>query len=179
MEKALSMFAEASKFERTVGLDLVHEIHRGRCAHSPWLLQQMAPRLQQLDVKLVADYSHLTCVAEVAPGECPVFEEAIASLTPLVRHVHARVGYENGPQVSDPRAPEWARHVAGFERWWDAVWADQAKRGVLSTMTPEHGPATYQPALPFTREPLADIEEANAWLAERQSKRFPMIAAAS
>jgi hypothetical protein len=37
----------------------------------------------------------------------PDLNEAIDAAIPHVHHVHCRVGFEQGPQVSDPFAPEW------------------------------------------------------------------------
>ena len=37
-----------------------------------------------------------------------------------VDHIHARIGHPEGPQVNDPRAPEWEATVKAFW-WWDKV----------------------------------------------------------
>jgi hypothetical protein len=88
-------------------------------------------------------------------------------------HVHARVGHAQGPQVNDPRAPEWATELAAHERWWDLCWAAQERRGLAeSTLTPEFGPPTYQPTAPYTRAPLADLEGVCDWMTRRQRERF-------
>ena len=39
----------------------------------------------------------------------PDLNEAIDAAIPHVLHVHARVGFDQGPQVSDPFAPEWSQ----------------------------------------------------------------------
>ncbi len=84
-----------------------------------------------------------------------------------------RVGYDHGPQVPDPRAPEWLPYVEGFEVWWDKIWEAQKGKGDKhSTMTCEHGPPNYQWALPYTRQPIADIWEVNNWVQQRETKRF-------
>ena len=60
-------------------------------------------------------------------------------------HIHARVGYDHGPQVADPRAPEWLPYTEGHEAWWEEIWKQQAARGqAVTTVTPEHGPPNYQ-----------------------------------
>lgn len=60
-------------------------------------------------------------------------------------YVCARVGYDHGPQVPDPRAGEWLEYMEGHERWWDAVWRAAKDNGQeVVTMTPEHGPPNYQ-----------------------------------
>lgn len=76
-------------------------------------------------------------------------------------------------QVNDPRAPEWAATLAHHEKWWEEIWDAQAAAGVeVSTLTPEHGPAAYQPTVPYTRVPLTDIGEVNHWIALRLVKKF-------
>lgn len=88
-------------------------------------------------------------------------------------HIHARVGFEEGPQVNDPRSPEWLAHLEGFEVWWDLIWNEQRKSGMtITTCTPEHGAPTYQHTVPYTKQPLADVWEVNTWIGERQKKRF-------
>mmetsp|Transcript_25816 Transcript_25816/g.49010 ORF Transcript_25816/g.49010 Transcript_25816/m.49010 type:complete len:307 (-) Transcript_25816:337-1257(-) len=170
-EQARALFLELARVEAAADAPLVHEIHRGRCTYSPWALRRLLDSVPELE--LVADYAHFTCVTETAAGACPELEAALLAVHPRVRHVHARVGFDNGPQVPDPRAPEWLPHTRAFERWWDAVWDAQRARGLpLTSLTPEHGPPSYQPTLPFTRQPVADIEQVNLWLGRRQMRRF-------
>jgi hypothetical protein len=88
-------------------------------------------------------------------------------------HIHARVGYEEGPQVPDPRAPEYERHLAAHERWWSMIWDAQEKRGVTeSTLTPEFGAPDYLHTLPYSRMPVANLWDICNWQAERQKARF-------
>ncbi|KAK3258597.1 hypothetical protein CYMTET_32363 [Cymbomonas tetramitiformis] len=171
----LELYCEVQRLESSLQLPMLHEIHRGRAAYSPWSVRRVLPRVP--DVKFIADYAHFTCVTEVAPGTCPVLEDALKDIRPHVGHIHARIGYENGPQIPDPRAPEWMGHTEAFEAWWDAIWMEQARiQGKeVTTMTPEHGPATYQPALPYTRQPIADIDEINLWLGRRATQRISKL----
>ena len=91
----------------------------------------------------------------------------------MFHHTHCRVGYDNGPQVCDPRAPEWLPYMEGHERWWDAIWHASKKRGdSVVTMIAEHGPPNYQQTCPYSREPLAHIWDVNHWIHLRRQKRF-------
>ena len=75
-------------------------------------------------------------------------------------YIHARVGHMEGPQVSDPRAPEWSAEVERHMQWWERIAAEHARRGsAFLAVCPEFGPAPYMPALPFTRQPVTDIQE--------------------
>jgi hypothetical protein len=89
------------------------------------------------------------------------------------QHTHARVGYDQGPQVPHPAAPEYRTALEAHERWWTLIWRAQQRHGrARTTMTPEFGPDGYLHCLPFTAEPVADLEEINLWMAGRQRKRF-------
>lgn len=88
-------------------------------------------------------------------------------------HVHARVGYDQGPQVPNPTAPEYQPALEAHERWWRKIWQAQAERGLaVSTMTPEFGPDGYLQCAPFTQTPVADLVEINAWMAQRERQQF-------
>jgi hypothetical protein len=166
-DMAETFFREALKHDENV----MHECHRKRFLHSPWVCRDfLLPRFPKL--KLVADLSHFTCVAETDPSD-PDLTNVIRALAPMTHHVHCRVGYDHGPQVSDPRAPEWIHYMEGFERWWDIIWEAQIARGdTFSTFTPEHGPPSYQQTNPYSKEPLAHIWDVNHWIALRRQARF-------
>ncbi|HAS19048.1 MAG TPA: xylose isomerase, partial [Flavobacteriaceae bacterium] len=36
-------------------------------------------------------------------------------------HVHARVGFEEGPQVNDPQAPEWKKALERHLNLWETI----------------------------------------------------------
>eukprot|EP00730_Choanoeca_flexa_P001476 TRINITY_DN10650_c0_g2_i3.p1 TRINITY_DN10650_c0_g2~~TRINITY_DN10650_c0_g2_i3.p1 ORF type:complete len:317 (+),score=58.16 TRINITY_DN10650_c0_g2_i3:42-992(+) len=172
VDQADEFFQQAIELQKTEaeGLLLMHETHRKRYLHSPWVARDFVPRYP--DLKLCADLSHFINIAETDCQD-PVLNDVIHSLAPQVYHIHARVGYDHGPQVNDPRAPEWKEYLEGHEAWWDAIWDAQEARGQeRTTLCPEHGPPNYQQTLPYTRQPVADIAEVNHFIALRQQKRF-------
>ncbi len=88
-------------------------------------------------------------------------------------HIHARIGHPEGPQVNDPRAPEWAAQVAAHFGWWDEIVRTRLKAGArYFTFNPEFGPPTYMPTLPHTRQPVADLWDVCLWTAKRFEQRF-------
>jgi hypothetical protein len=88
-------------------------------------------------------------------------------------HIHGRVGHQEGPQVSDPRAPEFADAAAKHFVWWDAIFAAQRASGrSVMTFTPEFGPPTYMPSLPYTRQPLADLWDICLYMTQQIRARF-------
>ncbi|GGR37208.1 sugar phosphate isomerase/epimerase family protein [Deinococcus ruber] len=151
-----------------LGIPVAFETHRGCITYTPWSTLRLIERFPEL--KLTLDLSHWVVVCE----------RLLEDLKPLLErcferclHVHARVGFEQGPQVADPRAPEVATHLAAHERWWRAAWTAQRLQGYsISTLTPEYGPPPYQPVLPFTGVPTSDLNEVCDWMAARQLENF-------
>lgn len=149
---------------------VMHETHRKRYLHSPWVARDFLPSFPEL--RLVADLSHWVNVAETDTNDVDL-TQVIHDLAPQFDHIHCRVGYDHGPQVSDPRAPEWLPYMEGHERWWDTIWKAQAERGQKHlTIMAEHGPPNYQPTLPFSKEPVASIWDINHWIHLRRNSRF-------
>merc|ERR1712054_412174 len=108
-------------------MGVCHETHRNRFLYSPWVARDffgMYPEIKK-ELKLCADLSHWVNVAETSPGDA-VLTSVVMDLAPMVWHTHCRVGYEEGPQVADPRAEMWLPYTEGHEVWWDAIWRAQA-----------------------------------------------------
>ena len=168
LAEAEDFYGAMLEMERTTGIAISHETHRMRYFGNPWTTRAILEQFPTL--KLTCDFSHWVCVAERLLPDCG---DIIAMAASQCHHLHARVGYEEGPQVSDPRAPEWAAHLDAHEKWWDLVWQSQKQRGMaVSTLTPEFGPAPYLQLLPFTQTPVADLAEICDWMARRQVDRF-------
>ncbi len=168
LEECVRFFDAALNLEADLGIQLCHETHRSRSLFNPWRTNEVLDALPSL--KLCADYSHWVCVAErLIDSELDILERCAEQTI----HIHARVGHECGPQVPDPRAPEYARHLEAHERWWDLIWDSQHRRGATSTtLTPEFGPPTYMPTLPYTNVPVANLWDICNWQAKRQAERF-------
>ena len=168
LAQAVEYFRGALEIEREFGIRIAHETHRGRILFTPWVTSAILREVPEL--KLVADFSHWVCVGERLLQDC---EEDLQLAAAHTLHVHCRVGQEHAPQVSEPRAPEYARHLAAHEAWWDMIWASQRARGQeISTFTPEFGPPGYMPTLPYTRQSVGNLAEICDWMAERQLGRF-------
>lgn len=169
-EMAERFFTQALVWQEEKGYRVLHETHRKRFLHSPWVARQALPKFP--DLKLVGDLSHWVNVAETNPSD-PDLTAVIENFVAKFHHIHCRVGYDHGPQVPDPRLGQWLEYMEGHERWWDAIWQAAANRGDEEiTMTPEHGPPNYQVCDPRTERPLADIWDVNHWIALRRQERF-------
>lgn len=159
---AVEFFARALEFGKTAGIELSFETHRSRPTFHPWVTAELLRALPEL--RLTCDFSHWCVVCERLPDD----ETVLALAIHRARHVHARVGYAQGPQVPDPRAPEYEPELLGHESWWRRIALSAKQRGQdLLTVTPEFGPDGYLQQAPFSKRPVADLSEINRWMAQR------------
>lgn len=122
------------------------------------------------DLRLCCDFSHRVNVCERLIEDQ---EDIIQLCAERCLHLHTRIGYEHGPQVPDPRAPEYSRHREVHEKWWQMVWDAQEKQDLpVTSLSPEFGPPGYLHTLPYTNQPVADLEEICNWQAERMRTLF-------
>jgi len=161
-------FGQALAIETSLNTPVAHETHRGRILFNPWVTQRFLQEFDQLH--LCCDLSHWVCVCE------RLLDDEMDGLQLCAErcvHLHTRVGYEQGPQVPDPRDPHYLPHLEAHERWWQMIWDAQAAQGRrISTMTPEFGPPGYLHTLPFTGVPVSNLWDVCNWMAERQSNSF-------
>jgi hypothetical protein len=173
--EAVDFLGFALDLERELGIPINHETHRSRILFTPW---RTAEILRQLpDLHLVADYSHWVNVAERLLDD-RAEDMALANLR--VRHIHARVGHPEGPQVNDPRSPANAAAVAAHEAWWsDIMRARLADGSARLTITPEYGPPAYMPTVPFSEAPVTDLWDVCLWGAARMRELFASVMASA
>ncbi|MFQ3586632.1 MAG: sugar phosphate isomerase/epimerase [Fimbriimonadaceae bacterium] len=154
-DRGLEFLGRAIELGRELDVRLCFETHRGRLLYEP---QSTARYLRDLPgLNLCADFSHWTCVCESMLEDQ---EEALAAAVPRVAHLHARVGFEEGPQVPDFRLSRWQRQTNRFLEIWDRIResAIASGRGEL-TVTPEYGPPDYQWTDVATDRPVNDLFE--------------------
>lgn len=150
------------------GIPISHETHRSRILFAAPIARHFAETMPGLRVTL--DISHWCNVHESLLHDQ---EATVNMILERVDHIHARVGHPEGPQVNDPRAPEWDAAVKRHIEWWDKVVAFKIKQGIkrLSFLT-EFGPPDYLPALPYTRQPVANQWEINVYMMNLLRKRY-------
>ncbi len=163
VREASAFFEEALRVEAQIGTPVGHETHRGRILFTPWTTAEYLRRYEGL--KITADYSHWVNICERLPDD---EAEALALASRRAIHIHGRVGYEQGPQVPDPSAPEYAAQLAWHEHQWQQIrhFHQEAGEPVL-TFTPEYGPPDYLHTLPHTHVPVADLWRVCLWSAQR------------
>lgn len=153
----LAIIEQALELSKRHGIPVVLETHRGRPTYS---LIETLKYLEALPaLRLNADISHWMVVHE---SDLSDQAEQLDAAMARADHIHARVGYEEGPQISDPRAPEWAQHITRhIDIWRKVILAHEAKGSEKLRITPEFGPPPYVHTTPFTNEPVVDVWECN------------------
>jgi sugar phosphate isomerase/epimerase len=149
------------------GVLLYHETHRGRILYSAPLTKNYIEAIPNL--RLTLDISHWCAVHESLLNDQ---EETIRLALSRTDHIHARIGHPEGPQVNDPRAPEWEGAVKAHFGWWDKIVERKKAEGRPLTILTEFGPVDYMPALPYTRQPVANQWDINVYLMEVLRKRY-------
>ncbi len=167
-EKSLEFFSRAMDIAESFKVTISFETHRGRSFFNPWITQRLVEQLPL--IKLTCDFSHWCVVSErLIDTEIDV----INAIAGNAHHIHARVGYDQGPQVPNPAAPEYQDALHAHQSWWAILWQSMMDRNYsIATMTPEFGPDGYLQEAPFTREPVADLWELNCWMANTERTHF-------
>ena len=167
LEQNLALVKLAGDITTETGVSVVHETHRGKFLYC--LPKLTAAVLHISDLAITLDASHWCNVHE------SLLEDQSSAMSVAIRatrHIHARVGHPEGPQVNDPRAPEWADAIASHLSWWDAVVEKHRRSGAELTITPEFGPAPYMPEMPHTRQPLASQWDVNLYMMNLLRERY-------
>jgi sugar phosphate isomerase/epimerase len=152
------------------------ETHRSRVTYSPWDTAALLRELPAL--RLTCDFSHWCVVAERLVLDED--EDLLALCAERADHVHARIGYEQGPQVPHPGARAYAAALNAHERWWRRIVDARAASGrEHTTFTCEFGPDGYQQAEPFTDVVPATLDELNGWMADRLRAALPAASGVS
>ena len=157
LEQNLAFLEAGEKIAADAGIPLVHETHRARFSYTlPATLEMLAdfPAL-----KLTLDISHWMVVHERLISQKDPFLQRIL---PAVQHIHARVGFSEGPQINNPAAPEWADALEIHLDIWEKIIRSTTRD--IFTITTEFGPPPYLPTVPFTNEPIADQWAANVFI---------------
>ena len=164
-EQNLAFIALGDRYAKQVGIPVLHETHRGRFSYT--LPESVAMLRKFPNLKYTLDVSHWMVVHERLLTESdPLLQE----IFPAVDHIHARVGFAEGPQVPNPAAPEWKNEVKAHLDIWEKIIRSQT--GKVFTVTTEFGPPPYMATVPFTNQPLADQWEANVWIMNALKSRF-------
>lgn len=157
------LIAQASR----TGITVVHETHRNKFAFAAHITKGYLESI--LDLRLTLDISHWVCVAESYLEDQA---EAVDLAIERVDHLHARIGYPEGPQVPDPRTSQWQLSLDKHLSWWDKVAARIKKEERTLTITTEFGPYPYMIHLPGTDLPISNQWEVNVFMLNLLRDRY-------
>lgn len=150
------------------GIEILHETHRGRMCFAAHITRQFLEQYPAMGLTL--DISHWTNVHESMLDDQ---QDNVSIALQRTRHIHARIGHEEGPQVNDPRAPEWDYTLKKHLEWWDTVLRHRETAGAKQmTFLTEFGPPNYLPALPYTQQPVADQWSVNTHMLKLLKARY-------
>lgn len=167
IEQNSALIEAASKMSAQTGIQVVHETHRNKFSFAAHVTKTYLERIP--DLKITLDASHWVCVAE------SFLEDQSAAMQLAIdrtEHLHARVGYPCGPQVPDPRVPEWKHAVNAHLAWWDKIIERKKNEKDTLTITPEFGPYPYMVRLPGTKKTIVNQWEVNVYMMELLKKRY-------
>jgi sugar phosphate isomerase/epimerase len=155
------------ELSKSTGIKILHETHRSRMLFAAPVAKRFLETIP--GARITFDVSHWCNVSEtLLADQAETLELAIQRTD----HIHARIGHPEGPQVNDPRAPEWKDAVEAHFAWWDKIVALKNQHGEVLTVLTEFGPADYMPCLPYTRQPLGDQWAINVHMMHLLRKRY-------
>ena len=167
-EQNMELINAASIFSRENKILVLHETHRGKFSFALHITRSFLESNPGL--RISADFSHWCNVAEsLLDNQAEALDIAISRTD----HIHARVGFQEGPQIPDPRAEEWKEVLDKHIYWWDRIInrAMNEKREYF-TITPEFGPYPYMTILPNTSEPISSQWDINVYMMKLLKKRY-------
>ena len=172
-EQSVDFFLKAQELSEQFGFanKLSFETHRHRLLYSPYPTRQLLqdPRIQG-KIHLTADLSHWCCVCHTVfdsnnPRDANWWPDLLQLVADHTLLIHCRVGFDQGPQIPDPRDPAYAMTVQRHLEWWKSIWKtqvlqkEQQQTTLLCEM--EFGPAPYMMVLPYTNQPVASQWDVN------------------
>ena len=158
-EQNMAFINAANNLSATSNIPIYHETHRGRFSYS---LPETKKYLEaNINFRLTLDISHWMVVHESLLKNR---EDLLEKVVLRSDHIHARVGFEEGPQVNDPSGPEWKIVLDRHLDIWETVIQKNWNEKKIATITTEFGPPNYMPTIPFTRKPLSDQWENNVFI---------------
>ncbi|MGH2645800.1 MAG: sugar phosphate isomerase/epimerase family protein, partial [Chitinophagaceae bacterium] len=160
LDEQLQVIDTAQNFSVKNNTRVVHETHRGRIGFSPENLRQLF--ILRPEMKITADFSHWVCVTE---SYLKSFNDVLDEAIRKTEHIHARVGFPQGPQIPDPRLPAWQESVQFFLNTWKRIIEYQKSLGTdIFTITPEFGPPPYMWTNLENNEPVRNQWEINGYM---------------
>jgi len=169
-DQNMAFIDAANNLSKASNIPIYHETHRGRFSYS---LPETIKYLEKNDnLFLTLDISHWIVVHESLLKNQDKFINSVINRS---NHIHARVGFEEGPQVNDVKAPEWKSTVDRHLEIWEFIIRKRWDEGKMITVTTEFGPPNYMPTEPVTKKPLSDQWNSNTFIMKSIKDRIKQI----
>jgi sugar phosphate isomerase/epimerase len=168
IEKCLACCQDVSK---QTSIPIYQETHRNKWSYAAHVVHPFLER--HPDLMLTLDVSHWFCVSEsYLEDQIPAVETAIQH----ARHIHARVGHIEGPQVWDPTSPEYTEALQAHLNIWDKWIETRIKNGATHcTITPEFGPPPYMVFTNPEGSPQEEQWRLNRWMKQLLQERYDKL----
>ena len=168
IEQNEAFISGANSIGDEFGVKVLHETHRSKFSFAAHVTQQYLER--NSDLRITADFSHWCCVAESLLEDQ---QDAVDLAISRADHIHARVGFAQGPQISTVTDQYFSSELNTHLAWWDAILDARKNAGAeITTITCEFGPLPYMPATANPVQPVADQWNTNLAMKEILSKRY-------
>jgi sugar phosphate isomerase/epimerase len=167
-ERNEQLISIARTISKETGVKIVHETHRGKFSFAAHVAQTYFEKIG--DLRITLDISHWCNTAETFLDDQ---DEAVDLAISRTDHIHSRVGYPEGPQITDPRAPEWKEALDFHVQCWDKVIAIKQKENAdYMSITSEFGAPPYLPLLPYTKQPVVSQWDVNVFMMDLLRGRY-------
>lgn len=167
-DQNMNLIQLANEKAAAAHIPLSHETHRNKFSFAAHITLPFLKKNEAM--RLTLDLSHWVCVAESFLEDQP---EAVNLAIERTDHLHARVGYPEGPQIPDPRSNQWQDALTIHLHWWDQLVEFKKKqRADVLTITPEFGPYPYMVHLPESNEPIASQWDVNVFMMNLLRDRY-------
>ena len=167
MKENAAFIEHTTGLTKQTGIKICHETHRSRMLFAAPVAKQYINKHPEL--RITFDVSHWCNVSESLLQDQ---QDTIKLTLERTDHIHARIGHQQGPQVNDPRAPEWEEAAKAHLAWWDKITENKKKQGETLTILTEFGPPDYMPTTPYKREALSDQWAVNVYMMNLLRKRY-------
>jgi sugar phosphate isomerase/epimerase len=167
-EQNLQLIDIAKDVSIETGVKILHETHRGKFSFAAHITQEYLSKID--DLRITLDISHWCNTAETFLHDQ---QEAVELAISRTDHIHSRVGYPEGPQITDPRAPEWKEALDFHLQCWGQVVALKRQQNAEQlTITSEFGAPPYLPLLPYTLQPVVSQWDVNVFMMNLLKERY-------
>lgn len=150
------------------GIPVYQETHRNKWSYAAHIVKPILEKYP--DTLLTFDVSHWFCVSESFLEDQ---QDAVEKAVIHARHIHARVGHTEGPQVYEPAAGEFGVALHAHLKIWDRYIQLRREAGAdFCTITPEFGPPPYLVFAGRSGTPQQEQWRVNLWMKNFLQQRY-------